>query len=256
MNAFKSLAIMAAFIAGAILVGCAKHAVVAGKGDPSEDMQQCLALSAKGKHEDAIQCLEIYKARYPQTAQGQEAELLIGDSYFARKEYLLAAESYNAFLRLYPNHPKADYAHYRIGVSYYKESPKAIDRDQAYLGDAIDHLRTVLRRYPQSDYREPALRTLQVALRRIAKRHLYIGRFYYRTGEYLACIPRFEELAEAYPDSGFADQALYLALKANLGLGRLDAAREDFGKLSTRYPASRYTKSAEKKLLSAAKKQS
>ncbi len=243
--AFTALALMAA--------GCGKEMVSIGKGDPKGEIKECLDLSARNKHEEAIQCFEMFKARYPQTAEGQEAELLIGDSYFARKEYLVAAEAYGAFLRLYPNHPKADYAHYKIGVCYFKESPKAIDRDQEYLGTAIDHLRSVLRRYPNSEYREPAARTLQAALTRIAKRQYYIGRFYFRTGEYLAAIPRFEEVAENYAQSGLGDKSLYQVVRANLALKHMDAAREAYSQLASRYPKSPYAKKAEHKMLSAAK---
>jgi outer membrane protein assembly factor BamD len=246
---------LASLAAVALAQGCAKENISVGRGDPDNEIKQCLLLSSKGKHEDAIQCLEMFKARYPQTRLGQEAELLIGDSYFARKDYLVAAESYAAFLRLYPLNPKADYAHYRIGVCYYKESPKAIDRDQEYLKEAIDHLSSVVRGYPHSEYREAAIATLLSARRRIARRHFYIGRFYYRTGEYIASIPRFREVAENFEDSGLADRSLYMMVLANLELKRYDEAREAFGALSARYPKSNYTKKAEGRMLSAVKKE-
>jgi len=256
MTRTKSIATIICLALAAAAAGCGKQAVALKKGNAQSEVAQCLNLSAKGKHEDAIQCFEIFKSRYPQTAEGQEAELLIGDSHFARKDYLLAAESYEAFLRLYPSHPRGDYAMYRIGVCYYKEAPKAIDRDQENLDLAIDKLRMMLRRYPQSDYREPAIRTLQVALKRVARRHFYVGRFYYRTGEYTASIPRFSEIAENFPDSGLADRSLYLMVSANLKLKQLEGARDAFSKLSTRYPASQYTKKAEHMMLSATKKSS
>ncbi|MFA4975018.1 MAG: outer membrane protein assembly factor BamD, partial [bacterium] len=101
-------AVLTICAAAAMFSGCGKDQVTIGQGDPGDELSKCLKLSSKGKHEDAIQCLEMFKARYPQTRQGQEAELLIGDSYFARKDYLLAAESYAAFVKLYPLHPKVD----------------------------------------------------------------------------------------------------------------------------------------------------
>lgn len=242
-----------ALLAFAFLCGCAKDHISIGSGDPNEEYQSCLKLASGGNHEEAIQCMEMYKARYPQTAEGKEAMLKIGDVQFQKKDYLLAAESYLAFIRLYPTHPRCDYAHYRAGVSYYKESPKAIDRDQGYLDDAIEHLRTVLVRYPRSEYAELSYATLNLALKRIARRQFYIGRFYYRTGEYIAAIPRFKELAEKYPDSGLADRALAMVVDASIKLKKLGDAKDAFGKLVTSYPNSGYTKKAERKLLRAAK---
>lgn len=233
------------------LAGCGKEKISVGKGDAAREFRECMRLSSKGKFEDSIQCFEMFKARYPQTNQGQEAELMIGDVQFSKKEYLLAAESYRAFMRLYPAHPKNDYAHYRAGVAYYKESPKAIDRDQEYLDDAIEQLRAVLRRYPTSAYAELSRATLHVALKRVARRHFSIGRFYFRTGEYLAAIPRFRDVAENFPDSGLADLALYRIIEANLGLGRFDEARMAFSDLSMKFPQSKYVKPAERKLLAA-----
>lgn len=238
-----------------LLTACGKEKLSIGDGKPDEEIKQCLRLTAKGKHEDAIQCLEMFKARYPESRYGQEAELLIGDAYFSRKDYLLAAESYGAFIRLYPTNPKVDYAHYRVGLCYFKESPKAIDRDQEYLDEAIVHLRAVIRRYPGSQYRNPALATLKEARTRVARRHFYIGRFYYRTGEYIAAIPRFMEVAEKYQDSGLADKALFMAVEASLKLDRFDSARNIFSALSISYPNSKYTKRAEKKMLHNAKKE-
>jgi len=242
------------FLTLALLSGCGKSNVAIGKGDPENEFKECMRLSTKGNFEDSIQCFEMFKARYPQTAEGQEAELKIGDAQFQKKEYLLAAESYMAFLRLYPTHPKADYAHYRAGVSYYKESPKAIDRDQGYLDDAIKQLATVLQRYPNSAYADLARATFNLAVNRIAKRYYYIGNFYFKTGQYLAAIPRLREVAADFPESGLAELSLYKVIEAELELGRFEDAKAAFSDLSIKYPGSKYTKKAEGMLLRAAKK--
>jgi len=240
----------------ALLAGCGKESPAIGGGEPEKEFQSCLKLSQKGDFEESVQCLEMFKARYPQTGLGQEAELRIGDAYFEKKDYLLAAESYIAFIRLHPRHSKVPYAHYKAGLSYYKESPKAIDRDQSYLDDAMEHLRIVVRRYPRSDSATPAKLILHDARKRIAERNFYIGNFYYRTGEYLACVPRFWTVVRKYPDSGLAPKALYKLVEANIQLGQLENAKQAFGTLSTSFPDSKYTKRAEKKLLRAAKEKS
>lgn len=224
-----------------------------GGGDEQGEFNSCVKLSAKGRFEDSVQCLEMFKARYPQTRLTEEAELRIGDAYFGKKDYLMAAESYSAFLKLHPRSSKSDYAYFKMGAAYFKEAPKAIDRDQEYLEKAIDNLEVVVNHFPGSSYSGLSSETLTVAKRRIAKRNFYVGNYYYKTGEYIAAIPRFKTVAERYPDSGIADRALYKAIEANLKVNDFDAAKECFGELVTKFPKSPFIKTAESKLLRAAK---
>jgi outer membrane protein assembly factor BamD len=233
---------------------CEKRLPTIGAGDPDKEFSSCLKLSSKGDFEKSVQCLEMFKARYPDTRLGQEAELRIGDAYYAKKDLLLAAESYAAYIRLHPRGNKADYAHYMIGMSYFKESPKAIDRDQEYLEKAIDNFKVVVRTFPDSAYAGSAKDYLHRARLRIAKRNFYVGKFYFKTGEYIASIPRFWEVVDKYPDSGLADKALYKIITANMKLKKFDDAKEAYSTMQTSFPDNRLTKHAERKLLSAAKR--
>jgi outer membrane protein assembly factor BamD len=236
-----------------LICACSKEEVMIGRDAPEVEIKKCHELLDDKDYEKAIQCLEMFKSRYAQTSLAQEAELKIGDTYYDKKEYLLAAESYIAFVKLYPNHTKSDYAYYRIGASYLKESPKAIDRDQEYLDDAIKYLAFVVRNYPRSTYYDLAAKDLDEALTRLARRNFYIGRFYYRTGEYIACLPRFADVVTDFPGSGLVDRSLYMITMANLKLGRIEDAKFAYSKLATDFPGSKWTKKAEKKMKSATK---
>lgn len=236
------------------ITACGKEMPKIGGGDEEGEFNSCVKLSAKGRFEDSVQCLEMFKARYPQTKLTEDAELRIGDAYFGKKDYLLAAESYSAFLKLHPRSSKSDYAYFKMGAAYFKEAPKAIDRDQEYLEKAIESLDIVVRHFPGSAYSGLSSETLAVAKRRIAKRNFYVGNFYMRTGEYIAAVPRFRTVAEKFPDSGIADKALYKAIEASIKLNDIDTAKQCFGDLVTNFPKSSYIKSAEAKLLRAAQK--
>ena len=173
---------------------------------------------------------------------------MIGDAYFDQKEYLLAAESYAAFIKLHPLHPKLDYAYYRRGISLFKETPKAIERDQQYLAEAIRNLEVVIRSFPNSSYRPLALKYYREARLKVAKRHMYIGRFYYRTKEYKACIPRLEIVATQYEETGLAPKALYMTTAAHLKLNDTESARNSYSMLATKYSDDKWTKKAERKM--------
>lgn len=251
----RNIIILTSFIALLFAVaGCNKERVKIGQGDPEAEMQKCVKLSEKKKFEEAIECLEVYKSRYPNSEHGQGAELRIGDAYFRKKEYLLAADSYQTFIKLHPGHPQVDYAFYRLGLSYLYESPKAIDRDQEYMSDAIKYLQAVVSNFPSSPYHELATKDLNDAKLRVAKRHFYIGNFYYRTGEYIAAIPRFMEIVNNYPDCGLMPESLYRITVACIKLRNIDAAKEAYNILLTKFPSNEFTKKAESKLLNASSK--
>lgn len=228
--------------------GCGKEGFQIGHENPQMEIQKCLKLSDKKKFEEAVECLEVFKSRFPQSPYSTEAELSIGDTYFDKKEYLMAADSYKAFLTLHPTSPKADYATYRLGLSYFKESPKAIDRDQQYLDDAIKYLGAAVVAFPGSRYSESAKKDLLDAKTRLAKRSFYIGSFYFKTREYKASLQRFSDVVNLFPETDLVPEALYKLVLASGYLRRIDDAKTYYSKLSTSFPGSDWTKKAESEL--------
>lgn len=216
-------------------------------GSADEAYEECHALSEKKDYDEANECFEVLKSRFAGTRASYEADLEIGDNYFRKKEFLLAAETYLAFAKLHPAHEKIDYAYYRIGLSYLRESPKAVDRDQQYLDDAIHYLEFAAGNH-ESSVTDVAKEKLTEARTRIAKRHFYIGRFYWRTGEYLSAIPRFQEIVTHYTGLGLDEKALYLMGRSYLGLSQKDKALDMLSVFEQHFPTSPYRKHLAKKI--------
>lgn len=233
---------------------CAHKGPKVTSGGAEDQLQKCLKLSDKKHFEEAIECLGELRTRYPKTSEGQEAEIRIGDNYYRKKDYLLAAESYRSFIKLHPLHERVDYAYFRLGSSYLAQTPKGIDRDQEYLDNAIQNFNIVIQGFPASTYRDLAQRDMAKARLKLAKRDYYVGRFYYRTGEYIAAIPRFIEVARQYPDSGLGPQSLYHAIRAAVAIKEYDTARDAFTLMSSQYAASPLTPRAQEFLIHAAGK--
>jgi len=208
------------------------------------ELERCLKLSTKKKHTKAVECLEVFKSRYPSAASSADADLLIAENYFLNKEYLVAAESFRAFLERYPNHPKSDYAYLRSGLSYLHETPKSIDRDLNYLDTATRNLEMVVRYYPNSPHYPMALREYQKARAKQAAKHFYVGKFYYRYGEYLASIPRFVDIVRNYEGLGFDEKSFYYLVTALAKTGQPDKAREVITVFESRHPQSAFLKKA------------
>ena len=237
-----------------VLASCGKDELSIGRENPDLEIQKCVRLSAKKKFEQAIECLQIFKSKFPKSQYGIDAELKIADNYFDQREFELAADTYMAFTRLYPYDPKLDYAFYRAGLSYYNTTPKSIARDQEYLDDAADLFRMVMQNFPGSAYFNLAAASLRDAQEKIARRNFYVGRFYYRTGEFIAAAPRFLTVLDEYPHTTILERSLYFLTKVDIKLGNLEEAKKAYSELVTRFPKSKYSKKLEHKLIAAAEK--
>lgn len=232
----------AASIFGILLVaGCSHKPYLSNAKDANDAMAECHKLAEKGDYDRANECLEVLKSRFPGSMDSYGADLEIGDNYFRKGDYLLASETYIAYTKLHPTSEKVGYAYYKTGVCYLRENPKPIDRDQKYLETAIQYFELAMPLI-SGDLKEAAREQWAEARLRIAKRHFYIGRFYYRTGEYLAAIPRFNEVVTHYSGLGLDEKSLYLMGDSYMELGQKERALEILSVFEQHFPDSSYRK--------------
>jgi outer membrane protein assembly factor BamD len=227
------------------LVACwgeKKEARTANNADA--ELKRCLSISAKKKQNEVIDCLDVFKSRYPSEEAAADAELMIADSYFRKKEYLLAAGAYQEFIEKYPYHQKIDYAYYQSGVSYLNDSPKAVDRDQKNLDLAIKNFEILGQYFPESTYGKMAPRMFLKTKMKMAHHDYYVGRFYYKYNEYLAAIPRFATIVNEYPKLGYDEQSFYYLIHCLIKTNQKEKAQEAISLFQERYPGSNLLKKA------------
>lgn len=224
-----------------LLGGCAKAPFLAHSKNAQDAYEECHRHGEKKDYEDSIKCFEIMKSRYPGSVQSAEAELEIADNYYRKKDYLVAAESYKAFITFHPIHDRTPYAYYQTGMCYLKASPKQIDRDQKYLDDSLHHFDATTQ-FIDSDVHDSAKEKAREVRKKIASRHYYVGKFYYRTKEYRAAIPRFNEIVTHYTDLGFDEASLYFMGEAYRHLAEKDKALEILGVMEQHFPQGHYRK--------------
>lgn len=228
-----------------LLLSCAACSTTAKRkpATPSgaaAELKHCLQLSAQKKQTEAVNCLEAFKSRYPDSEAAAEADLLIADSYFRKKDYLLAAESYNDFIKEYPHAPKLDYAYYKAAQSYFLDTPKVIGRDQQYLDLAAQNLSLLIDAFPSSPYYKLAQQfALQVRTKQ-AKKDYSIAKFYYNFKEYRACVPRFAEIVDKYGGTIYDPPSFYYSIVAYKKLKEKEKARGALNLFEQRYPKSRW----------------
>jgi outer membrane protein assembly factor BamD len=105
---------------------------------------------AKKKYSDAIGILE--SLMFSTRATDLEDDVLnsLADSYFKKKEYILAADTYRRLLQQTPDSPYARNAQFQLARSYEKLSPFH-ELDQEYTAKAINEFTTYLDQYPSDD---------------------------------------------------------------------------------------------------------
>lgn len=235
---FLKLNIIVLLVAHLALSGCAgdsKGFSLARKNSRA-DLTKCQELSQKKKYEEAVKCYEAYKSQEFGSTGAADADLAIADAYFKNKDYLVAAEAYNLFVQSHSRHERVPYAYLQSGLSYYRQSPKGIDRDFGSLDNAMTQFQTVLDYYPDTSYAQEARHHLTEAQLKIAKKHFYIGRFYYRYNEYLAAIPRFEIIANDYPRVGLEDKTYHYLVSALRKTQQTELAKRYFDIFKQFYP--------------------
>ena len=161
---------------------------------------------------------------YPQSELRPESKLGIGDSYLGEgtgEALVLAANEFREFLTFYPTNPRADYAQYKLGMTYFKQM-RAPQRDQTETREAVKEFRLFMERYPNSTLKPEVEERLRQALDRVGQAEYQIGVFYYKQRWYPGAIERLKALMKADPGFSYRD-GLYYYLAESLIKIRLDA---------------------------------
>src|SRR3972149_547807 len=74
-----------------------------------------------GGYEQAIKYFEMLESRFPYGAYSQQAQIESAYAYFKQGEAASAVAAVDRFLKLHPNHPNVDYAHYLKGLVHFNE---------------------------------------------------------------------------------------------------------------------------------------
>ncbi len=166
------------------------------------------------------------------------AELNIANAQFDEEKYIEAAASYEDFRKLHPDHEKAAYALFRLGLCNYKQFT-GIDTDQTPVKNAATYFESFLKLYPTSGYAAEARSYLEKCRTKIAQHENYIGRFYLRTGKYQAASKRLEEaLNSRFPKTPVQDETLFYLGEAYTLAGDKAKGNEVFDRLAGEFPTS------------------
>ena len=174
---------------------------------PEELMSKGMNEFRKGDYKEAVELFQKLKDRYPYSKLAVHAELKLADSLFKRKEFEEAAETYIEFERLHPRNEAIPYVIYQQGMCHFLRMGK-IDRDQTSTKNAVKEFERLQRKFPDDPFSMMAERRIRKCISNLAEHEFYVGRFYYKSGHYVAALKRFEYLINHYPDAGQYEETL------------------------------------------------
>ena len=243
-------------LAAALLVGASLTvSACAGKGGPRDtayvarDVESLYAAAKerldRGQPTVAAALFDEVERQHPYSPWARRAQLMSAFSYYVAKNYNKSVESAQRFLSIHPGNRDAPYAYYLIALSYY-EQISDITRDQKVTEQTRTALQELVRRYPASEYASDAKLKLDLVEDHLAGKEMEIGRFYQRSGNWLAAAVRFQNVVDNFQTTSHAPEALYRLTETNLALGVPAEAVKYAAVLGANYPGSEWYEKAYK----------
>lgn len=200
-------------------------------------------LNSEHKPRDAVKKFEEVDRQHPYSDWSRKALLMAAYSYYQSGEYDECVSAAQRYITLHPGTPDAAYAQFLIGSSYYDQIPD-ITRDQAQTEKALNALREVIRKYPDSEYATNAKQKLQVANDQLAGKEMEVGRYYLEKHDYTGAINRFKVVVTKYQTTRQVEEALERLTEAYMALGITGEAETAAAVLGHNFPDSTWYKNA------------
>ena len=226
------------------------------KVDPYKDMAEVelynegSAFLANADIPQAVVLFEMLEARFPFSTYAQQSILDLAYAYydFGQKDDAIA--ECERFIDLYPNHPNLDYAYYLRALSNLeKEQPffqeilgQDISKyDLTRLKKAYNDFLLISNKFDGSKYAEDSKNRLIFLRNAMANHEVYIARYYYKRGAFIASSERAKYMLETYPGAPASRDALMILTDNYNKLGSSKLALETAKVLITNYDEYTYT---------------
>ena len=183
-----------------------------------------LALETNAKPDAAIRYFSEVERLYPYSEWAKRSLIMQAFSQHKAKNYEDARASAQRYLDLYPAEEDAAYAQFLLALSYYDQIDE-VGRDQGLTFQALQGMREVIEKYPDSDYARSSMMKFELAFDHLAAKEMEIGRYYLKKGQYTAAINRFRVVVQDFQTTTHTAEALHRLVESYLALGLTDEAQ-------------------------------
>lgn len=251
MKTKQRLIYSVAVLALLALSGCGgsaeQDAAAAKANEPRQSIDQLynagISALARDEYKVAIGQFEDLERDYPYSEWAVRGQVMTAFANYKSEKYDVAMAGLDRFLRMHPTHESAPYAFYLKALCSYDQISD-VGRDQKMTAAAMDGLRDVVDRFPDSDYARDALIKLDLTVDHLAGKEMDVGRYYQKRAQYIAAANRFRNVVEKYQTTTHVPEALLRLVEIYLALGVTDEAVRYGSVLGYNFPASDWYRKA------------
>lgn len=179
---------------------------------------------ARGKYGEAATFFAEIERLYPYSDWAKRALIMQAFAHHKDKLYEDSRAAAQRYIDFYPADDDAAYAQYLLALSYYDQI-ELVGRDQGVTFQALQALRTVIERYPDSEYARSAILKFDLAFDHLAGKEMEIGRYYLKRSHYTSAINRFRVVVEDFQTTTHTAEALHRLVESYLSLGLVEEAQ-------------------------------
>jgi len=205
-----------------LISGCATMTSSQQPLSPEQYYSQARKAQASGDYNGAIENTDALETNYPNSPYAQLAPLELAYARYKLGEYEAGILQADRFIENHPQHANLDYAYYlkglirsAQGVSSPAGKPgqeQIVDTD--HVREAFKNFSTLVQRFPDSSYRDNALKRMEELRDMLARQELAKVKEQLANGDNEAAVKHAKYIAEQYPKTPAANEALELVTRA------------------------------------------
>ena len=225
--------------------GCASKDEVEVDSTELEYYTEAQASLRGSNYSVAVERLQLLESEFPFGRYAKQAQLEIIFAYYRSADAESAKAAADRFIRLNPQHPNVDYAHYLKGVVSFDEDKRFLSklisqdpstRDPGAARESFDYFAELLRRFPNSEYAPDAQNRMKYLRNLLAATEVHVANYYIRRGAYVAAANRGRYVLEHFHGAAAVPDALAVMVEAYQLLEMHELATQALLVLVTNFP--------------------
>jgi outer membrane protein assembly factor BamD len=196
-----------------------------------------------GSYSNAAKKFEDLDRDHPYSPEARRAMVMAAYAYYKAGKYPEAQAAGKRYTVMHPGTKDAALAHHIVASASFDEI-KSPERDQTATRKALQELKLLVQRYPDSPYTKQATNRVRIAEDILAASEMNVGRYYLTNKNYVGAINRFKTVVAEYQTTAHVEEALYRICEANMTLGIVPEAQASAAVLGHNFPNSAWYKRA------------